>query len=249
MAHKSETVAPFPILYEDNHLLVIQKPAGLLSQADHSKAEDALSQARAYLKSAYHKPGNVYLGLVQRLDRNVSGVMLFARTSKAAARISADIREHRIMKGYLALVDGTPDQNSGELHNFMRKDHKKKIARAARATETQAKEARLRFELKQKYARDQLPSWIKCITKEAKDGTDPLSLLEIELLTGRFHQIRFQLSQNIGPIVGDLKYGSHWQAANQNIYLHCHKLSLQHPVLKTLLNFESPQPAHWFKQS
>ncbi len=196
------------ILYEDNHLLAVNKPAGLLSQEDHTGDQDLLTLCKEYLKNEYNKKGNVFLGLLHRLDKPVSGVMLFAKTSKAASRISEQIRKRSIKKSYHAVVEGESPQN-GLLQDYLLKNKKTNIVSVVSKKNKAAKKAELI------YQREQI-----------KQG---LSLLNITLITGRPHQIRVQFS-NLGyPVYGDQKYGSKHTG---KIALHASELNFSHPTLK-----------------
>lgn len=188
------------VLHVDNHLLVVRKPAGLLSQSDHTGDPDVLSACRQWVKQRFQKPGNVFLGLVHRLDRPVAGVMVLARTSKSASRLSKQIRERTVRKRYLAVVRGVPPP-SMELRGTMVKDTRRNVSRIERAEDVGAegldgKPAVLRFE------------------RLAVAGG--VSLLRVDLETGRAHQIRVQLSEAGWPIVGDLKYGGGRPAGGSN---------------------------------
>lgn len=175
------------VLYEDNHLIAVVKPAGILSQGDETGDSSMIELVKAYLKEKYKKPGNVFLGLLHRLDRPVSGVMLFAKTSKGAARLSMQFRDRTIEKTYTALVVGKPQSAKGVLISKLGKDTKTKKAKSYE----DGKEARLHYQL---------------VKSNGK-----YSLLEIKLDTGKFHQIRAQLSEAGLPIVGDVKYkGPGW---------------------------------------
>ncbi len=209
------------ILYEDNHLLAINKPAGLLVQKDITGDTSLLEFAKAYLKEKYHKPGNVYLGLVHRLDRVTSGIVVLARTSKAASRLSAALKERRIEKYYLALVHGIP-MEEGKAEDLLRWDEKAKRALVS----SSGKLAVLEWKT--------LKSW----------GSK--SLLLIKPSTGRKHQIRAQLAVRGYPIVGDFKYGSRQRiAAGRGILLHAWRLFLPHPTKKEIIFLEAPLPGHW----
>jgi 23S rRNA pseudouridine1911/1915/1917 synthase len=174
------------ILYEDNHLIAVYKPAGVLVQADDKGEECLMDQVKKYLKEKYKKPGKVFLGLVHRLDRPVSGIVVFAKTSKGASRLSEQIRNGLMIKKYQALVEGKFKNKFGKLENYLEKDEKNLIAKISDSEH--GKKAELEYK----------------VLKSEKSTT----LLEIILKTGRFHQIRAQLA-NVGhPIVGDVKYGS-----------------------------------------
>lgn len=213
------------ILFEDNHMLVVIKPAGILSQADITNAPDMLSILKAYLKNKYKKPGNVYLGLLHRLDRPVSGVMVFAKTSKCASRISAQIRERKVIKKYRALVYGCIEPEVDVLTQRLEKDRINN--RAKPSFDHNGKEAVLKY--KRQY-----------FTEISIQGqSQVLSCLDVVLVTGRSHQIRFQLSQAGHPIVGDRKYNSN-DRFRGNICLESYYLELNHPVSNEKMIFEIP---------
>lgn len=199
------------ILYEDNHVIVAYKEAGVLSQADNTQDTDMLTLVKDYLKKTYSKEGNVYLGLLHRLDRMTSGVMVFAKTTKAAQRLSKDICNHDFQKEYLAVVEGT-FQNYEEvmLKDYLLKDEKLKKS----FIDPNGKEAILYF----------------TPIKEKNNKT----LIKVRLITGRFHQIRAQLS-NIGhPLYGDVKYGSKYK---DDLALQAYKLTFNQPITKEKLTF------------
>ena len=208
------------VLYEDNHLLVVEKPENVPVQADASGDADLLSIAKAYIKEAYHKPGEVYLGLVHRLDRPVGGVMVFARTSKAAARLTAQFKDRRAQKRYVAIVDGDPKPYD-ECVDWLYKDEATNTTRVVREGTPDAKKAILRY---------------RTIARE--NGT---ALLDVSLLTGRPHQIRVQLSSRNLPIVGDMRYHPRAKAGTQ-IRLWAYELSLSHPTTGETLTFFSTPP-------
>lgn len=199
------------VLYEDNHLIAVFKPAGVLVQGDKPVGERSeptlMDEVKEYLKEKYKKPGNVFLGLVHRLDRPVSGIILFAKTSKGAARISEQIREREMRKTYHAMVEGEIKPPRGTLKNFLIKDEKNKIARISNppAGGGEGDYAELDYET------------VK--TNGAR------TLLKINLKTGRFHQIRAQLSAAGHPIVGDLKYGAKEKLPDKSIALCATELS------------------------
>ncbi len=213
------------ILYEDNHLLAVAKPAGLLVQGDRTGDVTLLEQARAYLRERYAKPGNVYLGLVHRLDRPVSGVVLLARTSKAAARLSAQFRAGTARKTYLAAVEGVPEPPEGETVSWLagRADAEGRTA-AADAPFAGAREARLSYRV-----------------RERAGGC---ALLEVRPATGRRHQIRAQLAARGHPILGDVKYGAR-RIALGLVALHAWRLVVAHPIGGAELTLEAPLPPGW----
>ena len=199
------------ILYEDNHIIVVYKFPGILSQSDNTKDLDMVSIIKTYLKDRYHKPGNVYLGLVHRLDRPVKGVMVFAKTSKAAARLSEQIRNGQMHKKYYAVVEGILKEKEGILENKIEKIDNKKVL----IDSPNGKEARLEYK----------------VLKEK----DNLSLVDINLLTGRYHQIRLQFSSRNHPLYGDTLYGSKYKG---DLALISYSLSFIHPTTKEKMCFE-----------
>ncbi|SER19143.1 23S rRNA pseudouridine1911/1915/1917 synthase [Gracilibacillus ureilyticus] len=211
-----------PILHEDNHLLVVEKPVNVPVQADRSQDEDLVNLLKKDLKERYNKPGNVYLGLVHRLDRPVGGAMVFAKTSKAASRLSDSIRRNLITKQYLAVVRGLPEKKSGKLVDYLVKDQRKNIVRTASKHEEKAKRALLDYKV-----------------LETGNG---LSLLKINLHTGRPHQIRVQFASRGYPLYGDQKYGVNENKPGQQIALWSHCLSFDHPVKKEETNCDSIPP-------
>ena len=208
------------ILYEDNHVIVCIKPAGVLSQSDGSGSPDMLTILKRYIKEKYEKPGEVYLGLVHRLDRPVSGVMVFARTSKAASRLSEQIRTRKVEKLYRCVVNGVLE-GSGRLENYISKDEDRNIVTVSDSEKPGYKASYLDY--------------------RAVDTKDGLTLTEIRLGTGRSHQIRAQMAHNGYPLVGDQKYG---QKDNRckDIALESFKLSFEHPVKHEFITFEAPVP-------
>lgn len=207
------------ILYEDNHIIVAYKPKGVLSQADGSNILDMLTILKQYIKEKYNKPGEVFLGLVHRLDINTSGVMVFARTSKAAARLSLDIAKHNIEKRYLAVVEGIINLNETKvLTNYLSKDEKNKKAFEDKSGALASLE-------------------YKCLRNFKYNGKD-VSLIDIKLLTGRFHQIRCQFSLIGHPLYGDKKYGSKNNIQYEDFPLEAYHLGFNHPTKKEWIYFE-----------
>jgi len=213
------------ILYEDNHLLFVEKPINVPVQEDNSKDQDLLSYLKEDLKIRYQKPGNVYLGLVHRLDRPVGGVMVFAKTSKAASRLSDTIRRNAMGKKYLAVVRGRPEKSKATLEDYLVKDRRKNQVYIAKADTKNAKKAVLDYEV-----------------IEEKEG---LSLLSINLQTGRPHQIRVQLASRNHPLYGDQKYGSNVNKTGQQIALWSHTLRLEHPTKKEEITVTSNLPGKY----
>jgi len=212
------------VLYEDNHLLVVVKPTGLATMGLAEGEDTLLTLARDYVKEKYHKPGNVYLGVVSRLDVPVSGVVVFARTSKAAARLNDQFRNRTVTKTYLALVEGAIEPAAAECVDRIREDERHRKVWITR--DLIGKESKLSYK-----RLEQLPF---------------CSLIEIHLETGRKHQIRVQLASRGFPILGDRKYGARSEFPN-GIALHAWKLALCHPVGGEALEFVAPAPASWKK--
>ena len=210
------------ILYEDNHLLVVNKPAGLATQGVVEGAASVVTAAKAYLKVKYKKPGNVYLGVVSRLDASVSGVLVLARTSKAAARLSEQFRERKVQKVYWAVVEQAPNPAEGELIDWLKKDERNQRMAVVPRHTFGAQRARLSYRTLAKH----------------RDSC----LVEVRLDTGRKHQIRLQLAAAGCPILGDRKYGSRRKLAG-GIALHARLIEFEHPVSKEPLRFEAPPPA------
>jgi len=214
------------VLHEDNHLLAVLKPAGLLVQGDRSGDTSLLDSARSYLKEKYGKPGNVYLGLVHRLDRNVSGVVLLARTSKAAGRLSGQFRDGTVAKTYLAVVAGCPDPAEGEIRSWLSaKGDSRGVTRAGPCSFPGAKESLLRYRVL-----ESVGGW---------------SLVEVKPVTGRRHQIRAQFALAGHPLLGDVKYGSKRRLADHRLALHAVSLTVSHPVGGKGLTLTAPLPEDW----
>ncbi len=214
----------WPILFEDNHLLGLYKPAGLLVQGDQTGEASLLDLGKAWLKARCHKPGRVYLGMVHRLDRPVAGVVLFCRTSKAAGRLSEQFRSGTIRKSYLAVVEGKVSPGSGRLvNNLERRDERSSIV--VPEPTASSREARLVYRVL------------------AIAGTR--SLLSIDLETGRHHQIRVQLAHMGFPIVGDLRYGASAALPQKQVALLAVELEFEHPISRERMVLHSPLPRSW----
>lgn len=207
------------ILYEDNHILVCEKPRGILSQGDGSNKEDMLTILKNYIKEKYDKPGNVYLGLVHRLDTNTRGVMVFAKTSKAASRLSEAIKNHSFVKRYKAIVEGKFDSfETKVLKSYLYKDEKEK---------------------KSYIRKDGLQSILEYTPlKTYKINGFDVTLVEVLLKTGRFHQIRCQFSSIGHPLYGDKKYGSKNTIDPLDFPLCAYSLSFPHPTTKEMMTFK-----------
>jgi 23S rRNA pseudouridine1911/1915/1917 synthase len=217
------------ILYEDNHLLVVNKPSGIATQGAEAGDASVVTLAKQYLKTRYDKPGNVYLGVVSRLDAAVSGVLVFARTSKAAARLNEQFRSRDVEKLYWAVIAGDSEPpESAACEDWIAKDDKRQRMGIVASTAPGAQLARLSF---RRMARVE-KGW----------------LLEVALETGRKHQIRLQLASRGMPVVGDVKYGSDRRfpsPVQPAIALHARRLALEHPVGKARVELVAPLPAAW----
>jgi len=201
------------VLYEDNHIIVVVKPFNILSQSDSTKDIDMLTLVKEYVKEKYNKPGNVYIGLIHRLDRPVGGIMVFARSSKAASRLSKMIKEKDFSKYYLAVVRGTLDKKEDELVDYLLKEEN---GNTVVSIKEKGKLSKLRYK----------------VLEENKSNN--LSLVEIELLTGRHHQIRVQFASRNHSLYGDQRYGI---KDNKQIALWAYKLEFIHPVKKEKMSF------------
>ena len=212
------------ILYEDNHIIVVVKKPGIPTQEDKTGDKDMLTIVKEYIKVKYNKPGNVYLGLVHRLDRMVGGVMVFAKTSKAASRISEYIRQKNVKKRYLAVINGTlpVTDKKVELRNYLVKNERLNMSRVVDSTTKGSKEAILEYKV------------LKNFTFNGKD----YSLVDIDLHTGRHHQIRLQFAHIGHPLYGDIKYGQKVNKVGQNLALFSYYLSFFHPTKDEYLEFE-----------
>lgn len=214
---------PFDILYEDNHLLVVSKPAGLLTQPTNLTNESLESAAKEWLKEKYNKPGNVFIGVIHRLDRPVSGIVVLAKTSKALSRLNEAIRAKESQKTYCALVEGLPSSNERTLEHYLRHDDYR--ATISNAQDHQAKKARLHYKVIKRFS--------------------SICLVQVDLETGRYHQIRAQLASIGCPILGDNKYGSRFPLQDGVIALHHLRLKISHPVTRQPLVFEAPLPDYF----
>ena len=203
------------VLYEDNHIIVVEKKPNILSQSDITGDIDLLSMVKKYIKERYNKPGNVYVGLVHRLDRPVGGIMVFAKTSKAAKRLNEQIKNHEFKKTYLAVLDGTLKNKNDKLVNYLYKDEKLKKSMVVDKSHLKAKLSELNYEV--------------------IGYNDDKTIVKINLITGRHHQIRVQFS-NIGyPLVGDQLYG---KENKKQIMLYAYKLEFIHPTTKEKMTYQ-----------
>lgn len=209
------------VIYEDNHILVVNKAAGLLVQGDQTGDESLVDIAKRYIKDKYQKPGNVFLGLVHRLDRPTTGVIVLARTSKALTRLNQQFKDRLTKKVYRAVVSGSPEPKA-RLEHFLKKNSSQNKSFHYPKNTLNTKHAILRY----RYI-EQLRSY---------------HVLEIELETGRHHQIRVQLAAVGLHIKGDLKYGAKRPNQNGSIHLHAQSLALAHPTTKEEMKFIAPYP-------
>jgi len=216
----------YEILFEDNHLLVVNKPAGELVQGDKTGDQPLVDFYKVYLKEKYNKPGNVFLGVVHRLDRPVSGVLVFARTSKALERMNKEFKNRDIQKVYWAVVKKRPPKESGTLTHYLIKDSQRNVVSAYEKPMDNAQKATLHY-------------------KQLGKLNDHF-LVEVYPVTGRPHQIRVQLSSIGSPIRGDLKYGFKTPNNDGNINLHAKRISFIHPVKKERVTVSAPLPSDPF---
>ncbi len=210
------------VLYEDNHVIVINKRASDIVQGDKTGDETLPDKIKAYLKKKYNKPGNVFCGVVHRLDRPTSGAVVFAKTSKALERLNAQFREKETDKIYWALVEQKPANDQGDLVHFLKKNEKQNKSYATATEVPGAKKAILHY------------TWLK--------SSERYHLLEVVLETGRHHQIRCQLAQIGCMIKGDVKYGARRPNPDGSICLHARKLTFSHPTTKETIHIVAPTP-------
>jgi 23S rRNA pseudouridine1911/1915/1917 synthase len=224
--HRAAAVTPteLDILFEDNHCLAINKPAGRLSTHFDGREETLDRDVKAYLKQKYHKPGNVFLGVVHRLDRVVSGVLLFARTSKAAARLAEQFRQGSIEKVYWAVVEGEVQRLAGTLEDWLRKDEQAGRVEVVEPRTSGARQALLHYQ------------------KRSQHGD--LTWLEVRPQTGRTHQLRVQLAHHGHPIFGDAKYGA-VHTFGRGIALHARSLTFLHPIRYEPITLTAEVPRTW----
>ena len=211
------------VLYEDNHLVVVEKPVNVPSQKDSSNDLDLLTMVKEYVKEKYHKPGNVYIGLIHRLDRPVSGIMVFARTSKAAGRLSDQIKKNEFSKKYLAVVHGIIEEDNGTFTDYLKREDN---GNTTVTNSTEGKESILNYKvLERNYDKNE-------------------TLVEIDLKTGRHHQIRVQFASRNHPLCGDQRYGKNDKT---QIALCAYHLEFIHPVTKEKMSFniEKPDTHYW----
>jgi len=210
------------ILYEDNHLIIVNKPFGMASQGDVTGDESVVDWVKGYLKRTYDKPGNVYLGLIHRLDRPAGGILVLGKTSKAASRLSKQFQQKEVEKVYLAITERAPEPPQGELLHHLAKLPGKNIMRAHRKPVGDSKRAKLDYRVLHTH--------------------NQRALVEVQLETGRRHQIRVQLASIGCTIKGDVKYGKTSFNPDQSICLLSRRMTLQHPTLNKPLTVELPIP-------
>ncbi len=210
------------ILYEDNHIIIINKLPSEIVQGDKTGDMPLSDLVKAYIAQKYGKPGNVFLGVVHRIDRPVSGAVIFARTSKALTRLNAMLQKRELHKKYWAVVKNAPTEGSGTLVHHLQKNEKQNKSYATKLPTPNSKKAELNYSL----------------IAQSRD----YYLLEVELITGRHHQVRAQLAEMGCPIKGDLKYGFDRSNSDASIHLHARKLSFKHPVKDEIIEIIAPVP-------
>lgn len=210
------------VIYEDNQIIVVEKPENIPSQEDKTGDIDMLTIVKKYIKEKYNKPGEVYLGLIHRLDRPVGGVMVFARTSKAASRLSEQVRNKTLKKTYIAVVDGKIEKNEGILEDYLYKDERNNLSRVVDKNKKNAKYAKLEYQVLD------------------YDEKRDLTTVKINLHTGRHHQIRVQFANFGHSLFGDQKYGT--RGKGKQIRLWAYELELEHPVKHEKMIFKSIPP-------
>lgn len=215
------------VVYEDNHIIAVNKRPGDIVQGDKTGDKPLSEVVKSYIKVRYKKPGNVFLGVVHRLDRPTSGIVVFARTSKALTRLNESFKKQEVDKYYWAVVEGSPEKESGKLSHWLLKNQKQNKSYPVAQKTHGAKEAILEYNLHKLL--------------------DNYALLEVKLFTGRHHQIRVQMADTGHPIKGDLKYGAKRSNKDGSIHLHARKLILTHPVTKEELELiaEPPNDPVW----
>ena len=213
------------VIYEDNHLLVVEKPVNILSQGDDTNDKDMVNLLKQYVKEKYNKPGNVYIGLVHRLDRPVGGAMVFAKTSKAASRLSEQVRNKTFKKTYRAVIHGTMNKESDTLKDYLYKNKKTNMVSVVNKNHKDAKNAELSY--------------------ETLDNKNNFSLVEIDLKTGRPHQIRVQFASRRHPLFGDQRYGQNVNKVGQQISLWSYKIEIEHPTTKEKMEFICDLPKEY----
>lgn len=214
------------VLYEDNHIIAVNKPSGALVHGDDTGDRTLADSVKAYIKKKYDKPGDVFLGVIHRLDRPVSGIVIFARTSKALSRMNELIKNRNIEKEYLTLVSSRPPQLEGTIIHYIEKDNNKNFSHIYDKPKGKAKKAELTYKML-----GEISGYV---------------LLTINLKTGRPHQIRVQMKKIGCHIIGDVKYGYEMGNIDKSICLHCHRMSFIHPVKKTKIDLKVKPPKNDF---
>ena len=210
------------VIYEDNHLIAVNKPAGLVVQDNEHGLASLEHHVKSYIKVRYNKPGDVFLGCIHRLDTNVTGIVLFARTSKALTRMNDQFKNRLIKKTYAALIRRKPQPMAGTLEHWLKKDSKQNKTKLYHEKQSGSKKAILHYEF--------------------INTANHCFLVKVRPITGRPHQIRVQLARTFTGIVGDVKYGQTKPTSDRSIYLHALGLSFMHPVSKENLNLHAPMP-------
>ncbi|MDU2688835.1 RNA pseudouridine synthase [Paeniclostridium sordellii] len=213
------------VIYEDNHLLVVEKPVNVLSQGDDTNDKDMVNLLKNYIKVKYNKPGNVFVGLVHRLDRPVGGIMVFAKTSKAASRLSEQVRNKSFKKTYRAVLNGNMKKDKDILKDYLYKNKKTNMVSVVNKNHKDAKDAELSYET---------------ISKNEK-----FSMVQVDLKTGRPHQIRVQFSSRNHPLFGDQRYGQHINKKGDQIALWSYKIEITHPTTKEKMEFICNPPNNY----
>ena len=213
------------VIYEDNHLLVVEKPVNVLSQGDDTNDKDMVNLLKNYLKVKYNKPGNVFVGLVHRLDRPVGGIMVFAKTSKAASRLSEQVINKSFKKTYRAVLNGNMKKDKDILKDYLYKNKKTNMVSVVNKNHKDAKDAELSYET---------------ISKNEK-----FSMVQVDLKTGRPHQIRVQFSSRNHPLFGDQRYGQHINKKGDQIALWSYKIEITHPTTKEKMEFICNPPNNY----
>jgi len=212
------------VIYEDNHIIIVEKPSGVPTQADETNEIDMQTLIKQYLKEKYNKPGNVFVGIVHRLDRNVGGIMVFAKTSKGASRLSEEIRERRFHKRYIAVLDGVLIKKEDTLEDYLLKNEKQNKVSVVKKETQGAKYAKLDYK----------------IIKQSNNRT----MVSINLYTGRAHQIRVQFASRGHALIGDTKYG---KIKNDRILLWAYEIEFKHPVKDEIVKFSLMPDDKYYK--
>jgi len=222
------------VLHEDNHLIAVNKPAGVLVHGDETGDVPLSEAVKEYIKIRYNKPGDVFLGVIHRLDRPVSGVIIYARTSKGLARMNEVFKERKIQKTYLAITRNRPEPMLGSLTHYIAKDRSRNLAKAFNSLSNQAEKMKAKE---------------STLDYEMIGEIDNRCLIRVNPHTGRPHQIRVQLSSMSCPIVGDVKYGDDQPNQDGSIHLHCRSMSFEHPVKRepVVITADPPADVLWRK--